>query len=365
MNLLSIKSLYLSLIMILSCQLTWGQTSKTNAEIAARINQEAIKLMDQGYYAKSIKILKECKKLDPTNITYPYEIAYAYYLQRKYKKAITILEGLKNHKDVTDLVYQLLGNAYGYYGKGQKAFETYQEGLRLIPYSGPLNLEMGYIYINAQPQDLDKALAYFEKGIEVAPTFPSNYYWATKIYSHKNEIVWSMLYGEIFLNLERNGKYFNEISKLMFDNYKKSVKFTSDTSFILNFTNATETKKTNPAKPSYETDIYESTMFNALKGISDININSLDTIRTRFLNLYYKNGYDINYPNALISFQKQIEDAGHLEAYNHGILMYGDEQNFKEWQALNTDKWKSFVDWFAHNGIQLDEINRFHRQQFN
>lgn len=41
-------------------------------------------------------------------------------------------------------------------------------------------------------------------------------------------------------------------------------------------------------------------------------------------------GHDKEYPNILFSFQKQVKDAGHIEAYNHWILMKGDEEAFQK-----------------------------------
>ncbi len=74
-------------------------------------------------------------------------------------------------------------------------------------------------------KDYNKALTYFEKGIEVAPNYSSNYYWCARLYCNSTEEVWGMIYGEIFMNLERNSKRTAEISKLLFDTYKKEIKW--------------------------------------------------------------------------------------------------------------------------------------------
>ncbi len=43
----------------------------------------------------------------------------------------------------------------------------------------------------------------------------------------------------------------------------------------------------------------------------------------------------LKYPNALFQYQDKILKAGHLEAYNHWILMKGDEDAFDQWNAGN------------------------------
>jgi len=63
----------------------------------------------------------------------------------------------------------------------------------------------------------------------------------------------------------------------------------------------------------------------------------------------------------LFDFQKKIKDAGHLEAYNHWLLMKGEESSFEEWVALNRGKWNGFVSWFASNKLQIDGSNLFVR----
>jgi hypothetical protein len=95
-----------------------------------------------------------------------------------------------------------------------------------------------------------------------------------------------------------------------------------------------------------------------------IDINSLDKVRTAFVEQYYKMGNDTIYPNALFSYQKKVLDAGHMEAYNHWILMKGDEDAFIQWRDGNKEKWEKFITWFSENKIELDHKNKFYRTQY-
>ena len=137
-------------------QITFGQTNK---ETALQKAKEAVKLEDEeGKYDEAIKLFDEAQKLDPENISYPYEMAYAYNGKKEYKKASDILEKLLNHKSVHALVYQSLGNAYDYQGKADKALETYEKGAKKFPNSGELYLEMGNMKLGKQ--EYDKALPF-------------------------------------------------------------------------------------------------------------------------------------------------------------------------------------------------------------
>lgn len=345
-------------------QFGYGQTDK---EKAVEKGKQAIILVDEGKIDEGIELLKEAQKLDPENIDYPYELAYAYYTKQDYKQASKFLKGLLKHKDVNELVYQMLGNSYDYLGKSDKAVETYEAGLKKFPNSGNLHLEMGNMQMGKK--EYIKALTYYEKGIKVAPKFPSNYYWATIIYCSSTEEVWGMIYGEIFMNLERNSKRTVEISKLLYKTYKSEIKFTSDTSFSVSFSknnsiSIDDLKDPSKMKMPFGIFIYEPTLIKSIINEKSIDINSLDRIRKNFVELYFKNGNDKQYPNVLFDYQNQILNAGHLEAYNHWILLNGDKDSFDKWQSVNKDKWDVFIKWFADNPIQIDDTHKFYREQY-
>lgn len=351
--------------LIIVSQIVYGQTN--NKEIAKEKALEAVKLVDNGKFDEGIKLLEEAQNIDSEEFDYPYEIAYAYYAKSDFKSAVKVLEKIKTHKDVTALLFQLLGNSYDVLGKTDKAFEIYDEGLGRFPNSGALYLEKGNIYWGKQKYE--KALSFYEKGIELDPKFPSNYYRATKIYCSSTEEVWGMIYGEIFMNLERNSKRTSEISKLLYDTYKSQIKITNETSFSVSFSqnasidinNFTDSSK---IKLPYGFGVYEPTLIFSLFGVKTIDINSLDLIRSNFIDNYSKKGFDKKYPNILFSYQKQVQLAGHIEAYNHWILMKGDEEEFNKWHSSNKDKWDRFIKWFGTNGLKINDANKFHSGQY-
>jgi tetratricopeptide (TPR) repeat protein len=248
------------IILFALTNIAFGQTDK---EKALSKGQEAIELMDNGKIKESIKLLKEAEKLDPERFDYPYELAYAHYIDQDYKGAIKILEKNKNHKDVTERLFQLLGNSYDVIGKTDKAFVAYDEGLEIFPNSGMIHLEKGNVYWNKEKYN--EAHPFYEKGIEIDPSFSSNYYRATLLYCSSTEEVWGLIYGEIFMNLERNSKRTSEISKLLYDTYKSQIKFTSDTSFSVSFSqnaqiNISDLSDTNNIKLPFGIGVYEPTL---------------------------------------------------------------------------------------------------------
>lgn len=349
---------------LLGGQLALAQSKK---DIALEKGLAAIELMDNGKINESIKLLKEAQKLDPDRFDYPYEIAYAYYLKEDYKRVIKLLEKNSNHTNVNERLYQLLGNSYDILGKTDKAFEAYDRGLKKFPNSGMIYLEKGNVYWDKS--EFEKALPFYEKGIELDPKFPSNYYRATLIYCRSSEEIWGMIYGEIFMNLERNSKRTAEISKLLYNTYKSEIKFTSDSSYSVSFSQNATIKITDAQDPSnvklpFGLGAYEPTLMMSILNEKSIDINSLDRIRAQFLETYFKLAMNTKYPNILFDYQNKVQEAGHLEAYNHWILMKGDEESFGVWLSSNTEKWDSFVKWFTDNGLKVDDSNKFFSGQY-
>ena len=340
--------------------------SQTDKETALSKGQEGIKLIDEGKPDEAIVLLKEAQKLDPSNMVYPYEIALANIIKGDYEKGAKILEKTKKYKDVNDQVYQQLGNCYDMMGEKDKAFDAYDEGLEKFPNSGCIYLEKGNVYFNDK-EYLD-ALQYYEKGIKVQPEFPLNYFKAALIFLGSDEEVWGMIYGEIFMNLERNTDRTGQMSKILYDVYKREIDIISDTEVSVSFSkgsiNVNDLIKGDEIKLPYGTIVYETTLSLAVAGEIAIDINSLDRIRKKFIEIYFQNDNNEKYPNALFDYENEILKAGYMEEYNHWILMDGNKKDFDAWRSANEDEWDNFLRWFSDNPIKLDKTNRFYREQY-
>jgi tetratricopeptide (TPR) repeat protein len=351
------------LVICLCGQYAIGQSKK---EIAGEKANQAITHMDNGEIPQSIVLLNEAIKLDPENIVYPYELALANAFNKDYKQSIKILKPLLKHKDVWDQIYQLMGVNYSYLKQPKKAIDYFDKGLAKFPNSGILHLERGNMFL--MENNYEKALSFYEKGIKVAPGFPSNYYWASKIYCSSKEKSWGLIYGELFMNLERNSRRTAEISKLLFDTYKSGIHFTSDTSMSVSFCKNMVINIESLSDPSKIKLpfclVFEPTMLLSIGNEKSVNIASLDRIRGRFIENYFKMGHSKTHPNALFEYNKKVLEAGHIETYNHWILMKGDEEAFQNWHTDNGDKWDAFVKWFTDNPLKLDKNMIFHSDHY-
>ena len=87
------------------------------------------------------------------------------------------------------------------------------------PNNGAINNEMGELL---SIQNRKECIDYWEKGIEKDPSYARNYYNACKFYALQQDYVWSMIYGEIFVNLDPYGIKTAEIKDLVLNNCRIS-----------------------------------------------------------------------------------------------------------------------------------------------
>ncbi|MBL4642211.1 MAG: hypothetical protein JKY44_01330 [Flavobacteriaceae bacterium] len=357
-----------TIILVSSFGLSSISQTKEDKNKAYEIAIKAIKVMDQGKLDESIKMLEKSKKLDYKNYNYPYEIGYAYYLKKEYKSAIKILKEVIKFKDNNDQCFTLLGNIYDIDNQPKKAIKIYEQGLDKFPKSGRLYFELG----NVQEvlKKYENALDSWEKGISVLPSYPSNYHTASIYYcKYSTEKIWGILYGELFINIERGSKKTEEISKLLFDTYKSSIHIKSKTESEVHFSKTTQIGfSKNEKKIRFPFSLpYELTMALAVTSVmeeKEIGIKSLNIIRTSFINNWFENKRNVNYPNILFDWHKKLIDLDYFEAYNYWLFMKGNEKEFNKWSEENKDKFDTFIEWFSPNPLIIDEQNNFQRLQY-
>ena len=172
----------------------------------------AVERMDDGDYDEAARLLESVLAADPKNFLANYETGYLLYMQERYEEAVEVLRRIKR-KDYPPL-YQLLGNAYDMAGDRKRAVKTYEKGLRENPDAGRLYLELGNIaYAERQ---YDRALACYRRGATVDPAHPSNYRSLALLYAISTEPVWTLVWGELFMNLERGSGRTSAMSCLLY-----------------------------------------------------------------------------------------------------------------------------------------------------
>jgi tetratricopeptide (TPR) repeat protein len=338
------------------------------AQTESELFRKAYQLRDENKLDESSKILTQLLLKEPVNMNYLYELSFNYCIKKEFDKAISMLGPALENKNVNDQIFQLLGHIYDVKGQKDLAKQTFQKGLKKFPDSGPLYLESAMLPLAAK--NYDEALKLIEKGIELDPAFPSNYYYAAKIYCNSDDKVWGLIYGEIFMNLERNTERTLEISKLLYVTYQKSITFTSDSSCVLNFCNIGSYSLTGRGdamklKMSYGLNVYQPVISMSMFGIQKLDLASICRIRSRFIQYYFSTATNKKYPVILFDYELNMWNDAILDAYSYWLLQKGNEKEYLLWKEKNKDACNAFMFWFTQNPLQLSKGHSFYRGQID
>jgi tetratricopeptide (TPR) repeat protein len=321
--------------------------------------KDAVELMDEGKIDESIQILEECELLDPEEYTYPYEIAYAYVLKKDYEGAIKILKKTKKYQSANSQVYQMSGNCYSYLGKPDKAIKEYEEGMKRFPNAGNLYLERGNIYL-AQ-ENYNEAVKNYETGIEVDPMFPSNYYRLAELYLNSNNKLAGLIYGELFMNIERTTNRTIEISELLYNTYQASITLGEEESkiefcdIVIDVRDITSEEIQLPFCA-----IFAKNFMIPVSNQKEFNLKTLTDIRSQFIENYFKEDSK-KYPNVLFNYHKKLMENKLFEAYNYYLFQVGAANEFNTWLEHNEETYDAFVDWYIldENIIEITTENSY------
>src|SRR5450432_224167 len=203
---------FLFVILIFLCRSACFSQQADSLELVAK------QFMRSGDYANAVIVLSNALKKDPDNLELQKDLTFTYYLQRNYSSAVESGRKLISRDDADEQCYQILGMSYKAIDEKKEADKMYKQGIKKFPASGELYNEYGEMLWVKQDAD---AIRFWEKGIEVDPGYSSNYYNASKYYYFTYDKAWSLIYGEIFVNLESYSKRTPEIKNLLVESYKK------------------------------------------------------------------------------------------------------------------------------------------------
>jgi len=298
----------------------------------------------QGDFPNAIVVLTQATKVEPRNLEVLKELAFAYYLQKNYSKAIETVKPLIDRKDADPQCYQILGMNYKAIEEIKECEKMYKQGIKRFPASGELYNEYGEMLWSKQDYD---AIKIWEKGIETDPNYSSNYYNASKYYYFTLDKVWSLIYGEIFVNLESYSKRTPEIKAILVDGYKKLF---SDVNLQKNQNNK------NPFVSAYLAEMGKQSPIMS-KGIT---AESLMTLKGRFIVDWFAK-YATKFPFRLFDYHQQLLKEGMFDAYNQWL--FGSAQNlpaFQTWINLHAEEYNRFINFQKGRILKLPPGQYYH-----
>ena len=312
------------LIFIFTIIAVYSQAQQPDGKTPQETAKNFIK---QGDYANALVVLNRALQQDPENLDMLKDLAFAQYLQRDYTKAVSTIDPLLDRRDADVQVFQLGGMIYKAKEDTKEVEKLYKKGIRKFPASGVLYNEFGELLWFRQDYN---AVRQWEKGIEVDPNYSGNYYNAAKYYYLTMDKVWSVIYAEIFVNMESYSRRTIEIKNILLNSYKKMF---TDSDILKNQNNKNEF-----------TAAYLNTA-NRQSAIASMGITpeSLTMIRARFI-LDWDEKYASAYPFRLFEYHRQLLREGLFDAYNQWL--FGPVQNltaFQNWTNAHAEPYKEFT----------------------
>ena len=343
-------------------QVLVAQTTDSRNRVP-EVVQKAMTYMQENNYEMALKQWLQAQEEDPNNWLYTYQVARCYYEQKDYKTAIKTL----TKQTPTDQFASQMGNYYRLLAACQEArsdtdnaIATLQEGIKLVPQEGFLYADLGGLFF--QKGYNDQAVATWEEGVDQAPMHSSNYYWLTKMYAYSSEPFWALFYGELFINIEPNTQRSLEISRLLGEAFKqilhrKNAALLSATAYNdwLLHDETTITSPCTALENLAQTVVEQEALdFDSLKNIIVFReILAKKALESPLLS-----------NNALFLWQKNIQQAGHWEAYNYWLLRKSDPVVFDQWLQFHRYDLGAFLNWIEANHLRLGINNKLSRKSF-
>lgn len=315
-------------------------------------------------YQQAQNTYKELQRLQPQNIQYAYKVAECAYRLKDYPQTIQLARDLLARDSSYVDTYRLLGNCLDVSGNYSEGVRVLTAGTKRLPYEGSLYLDLGIIELLRN--NYNAALDYWEAGIVAAPRYADNYYFAAKTYATTDEPLWTIMYAEIFCNIEKSSDRFTEMSRLLYQKYLEFLEIEPATSpeIYLNRTG------TNTFKNAFYDVLNTMRKKNLITFNKDVGLikegsylNSVSIIRMNFIKLWnemYADQLDV----PLFDWMGLMYSRGYLHAYNHWLFGPADSRYVVAWQVFYKDEYNAFITWFLANPLIINPMSYFVRSKY-
>ena len=300
----------------------------SRAQTVKELQQTARDFFRQGDFNNAILVLNKAHDQEPNNLGVSKDIALAYFQKSDYPRMQSTLKPLLERPDADAEVYQLAGMLNKTTGDLKECEQVYKKGLKNFPDSGPLLNDYGELLW--ADKEFNSAIKQWERGIEVDQNYTGNYYNAARYYYFSKDKVWSIIYGELFVNMESYSRRTVEIKSLLVESYKKLF---TDADIMKN----QETK--NPFAMAFLTTMNRQ----AAVARNGITTETLTMIRSRFVLDWFEKEA-AKFPFRLFEYQRQLLKEGTFDAYNQWL--FGSVQDlpaFETWTKTHSDEYKQFT----------------------
>ncbi len=355
--------LFTLFLFVLNCPKVFSQSNATG------LYERAQTFIKSGDYSNAIILLKKSLELQPQSALYRQSLAYAYSLNHDYNEAEKLIKTVLRSNAANEQTYQIAGNIYRAQNNLKKAERNYRNGLKQLPNSGVLYSELGQVYYDERKYT--NALQNWVEGIKIAPDYAPNYYFAARTYYFSQDKFWTIIYGEIFINLERYTNRTSEMKKMLLEAYKSVI----NNSITLSLTSADHSsgKKEEEGFSTLDKPDFKTAVLSTLGKSAEMAINrgvtpeTLVMARTQFL-LNWNNFYKLVYPYALFNYYSLLLKNGLFEAYNQWVFgPAASPSAYKGWVKRNETVMHQLIDFLNNHSLKPapDQFYQKGKVEFN
>lgn len=296
------------------------------------MHETARTFMRSGDFDNAIVVLNRAIQKDNSNIELQKDLALSYYMKRDFAKALEQAKELLDRDDVDEACYQIAGNVYKALEEVKDCEKLYKKGLKKFPKSGPLYNEYGELLWGSKNSS---AIELWEKGIQNDPSYAGNYYNAAYYYFTINDKVWSLIYAEIFVNMESLSDRAAVMKQMLLQAYKEKL-----------FADPEQLKEENLGGKGNKNEFAKAFLLTIAKQSSlasrGITVETLTMIRSRFILDWFQSSAG-RFPFRLFDYQRQLLQNGMFEAYNQWL--FGPVENlaaYDNWTKTHLDQFETF-----------------------
>lgn len=304
----------------------------------------------KGNLREAIIRYQQAIQIAPEVVLLYRELAHAYYLAQGYDEAIKTLQPIIDKKKADPETYKIMAQCLVAIDETKKARKLLREAIAVYPNSGALYYQMGLMYENEG--EFVYAIESWLDGIEKDPTYHINYYEAARFYINTDKVVWAILYGEIFINIEQQTKRSYDARALVLNAYQKL--FTSlSTGDIPKFGSGN-----NKGRVSFEEAVYD-TYIKLSPVMSDgFTTENLIMLRTRFI-MDWTLTHAEKYPFTLFARHDDMIRNGYFDMYNQWLFgRVENAQQYEAWQKFHPNAIPALEQWLSRNPYRpsMDEF---------
>lgn len=309
------------------------------------IVKAGIELHEAGKYEEAVEKYKEALKIDKQSSLVNYEIGYAYFAMKEYKKSIKYLDKvIKKNDGFLKEAYTVKGSCVDLLGKPKEAIEVYNKAIEKFPDDYLLYFNTALTQYNSN--DLAGAENNLINAIYLKPTHPTSNYLLGVIKADQGRKIESFLALNFFLLIEPNSGRSKDALVLLRKTMGAGVTQKEDKNIEINL-NLTEEKD----------DFSAANMMLSLMAASSMIEENKDKTPQE---LFYENTNSIFemlsedkkdkeglWWDLYVDFYSKLVTSKNTEAYCYFISQSNGEAEAK-WIDEHQTEMKQFIDWLSN-----------------